>query len=83
MLLFAQAPHTAVAAPRFHHQWLPDDVKLEQDALPAEVQQQLKNLGYVLKPIDMIGRAEALKRAEDGTWQAGADPRGDDTALSW
>lgn len=83
ILLFAQAPHTAVAAPRFHHQWLPDDVKLEQDALPAEVQQQLKNLGYVLKPIDMIGRAEALKRAADGTWQAGADPRGDDTALSW
>ena len=37
----------AVAAPRFHHQWLPDRVVFEQGALSAETQSTLVGLGHV------------------------------------
>jgi gamma-glutamyltranspeptidase/glutathione hydrolase len=40
---------SAVDAPRFHHQWLPDTIYLEPFALSADTQEQLKNEGYSFK----------------------------------
>jgi len=37
-----------VAAPRYHHQFLPDEVLLEPDALTPEVRQSLRDRGHVL-----------------------------------
>jgi gamma-glutamyltranspeptidase / glutathione hydrolase len=39
----------AVDAPRFHHQWLPDTVTFEKDAIPDSVASQLRAMGHAVK----------------------------------
>ena len=70
----------AVAAPRFHHQWLPDQIYIEKGALPAEVIEQLKQMGHKVVARENIGRVDAIMVLPDGRLEGGADPRGDDHA---
>jgi gamma-glutamyltranspeptidase/glutathione hydrolase len=46
----------AVAAPRVHHQWLPDEVRAER-GIPAEVLTELRDKGH--KVADMLGQTSA------------------------
>ena len=46
----------AVAAPRVHHQWLPDEVRAEK-GIPAEVLAELRDKGH--KVIDTLGQTSA------------------------
>ena len=73
----------AVAATRFHHQWLPDVIYHEENAFTPEMQEELQRLGYRLKPRSYIGRADCILLRPDGTLEAAPDPRGDDTAGGW
>lgn len=75
---------TAVSAPRFHHQWLPDVVVFEPNRFENDYILKLQEKGYNIKEeyTRIIGRVDAIHIAEDGTIQTGADPRGDDTAVS-
>jgi len=50
----------AVNAPRFHHQWLPDQVMVEPGYLTAETQAKLEAMGYAFHPISAIGADEAI-----------------------
>jgi gamma-glutamyltranspeptidase/glutathione hydrolase len=43
----------AVDAPRFHHQWLPDTVTFERNAIPDSVAARLRAMGHAVK----FGRA--------------------------
>ena len=73
----------AVAAPRFHHQWLPDQIDYEPNAISENVRESLKQKGYVLKERQPYGRVDGILVNTDGTYQAGADPRGDDKAIGY
>ena len=67
----------AVAAPRFHHQLLPENqITMEPYApLSDEVQRQLKERGYNLVTQSWnLGDIQAIKRT-DGKVEAAADPR--------
>lgn len=67
----------AVAAPRFHHQLLPENqITMEPYApLPDEVQHQLKQRGYNLVTQSWnLGDIQAIKRTK-GKVEAVADPR--------
>jgi gamma-glutamyltranspeptidase/glutathione hydrolase len=70
----------AVAAPRFHHQWKPDMIYIEKDALSKETQDALTKMGHKLMGRDKIGRLEAIVIDKNGKKLGGADPRGDDDA---
>jgi gamma-glutamyltranspeptidase / glutathione hydrolase len=70
----------AVAAPRFHHQWLPDRVEPEPTALLPAVRQTLQQRGHQLKERGRYGAVDGILRLPNGTLEGGADPRGDDTA---
>lgn len=69
----------AVYGPKFHHQWLPDEVMVEK-TFPQAVRQQLQAMGYKITERGAIGRTEVIKILPDGTRQGVADNRGDDAA---
>jgi gamma-glutamyltranspeptidase/glutathione hydrolase len=77
---FGMDMQEAVNARKFHHQWLPDRVDLEPNALTPEVQQKLEAKGYTFYKRNSIGRVDAILVTKKGRYQTGADPRGDDTA---
>ncbi|GAB2695100.1 gamma-glutamyltransferase [Mucilaginibacter koreensis] len=72
----------AVAAKRFHHQWLPDEVHTELGALQPQVKTVLEQKGYKIREGGGIGRVDAILKTAKG-YEGGADPRGDDTKAGW
>jgi gamma-glutamyltranspeptidase/glutathione hydrolase len=73
----------AVAAPRFHHQWLPDELLLEAGH-PADVVEALRARGHPLKQVeDLGGGVEAIAfDPATGLLTGGADPRRDGLAAA-
>lgn len=80
---FDMSMQAAVDAKRFHHQWLPDRVDLEKESLSAETIKYLEAKGYTIKTRGAMGRVDAILKTKDGSYQGGADPRGDDKAIGY
>ncbi len=70
---------SAVDAPRFHHQWLPDVLYYEKGAFTKKQLYMLKALGYTILEREPIGRVDAIM-LKDNKFIGGADYRGDDNA---
>lgn len=80
---FEMPMQSAVAAKKFHHQWLPDEVYAEKDALDSLTTEKLRAKGYKIVPRGAIGRVDAILKTKWGSYQGGADPRGDDKAIGY
>jgi gamma-glutamyltranspeptidase/glutathione hydrolase len=67
-----------VSAPRYHHQYLPDTVEFESSAFDAATQENLRAMGYALKPVaEPYGNMQVvLWRSTPETLEAASDPRG-------
>jgi gamma-glutamyltranspeptidase/glutathione hydrolase len=76
---FGLTTEEAVNGPKFHHQWLPDEVYVEP-RFPQAVRIQLERMGYTVKERGQIGRTEVIKVLPDGRFEGIADSRGDDGA---
>jgi len=50
----------AVDAPRMHHQWMPDIIKLERDRTSDEAQRDLESLGHTVEVIARQGDAHSI-----------------------
>jgi gamma-glutamyltranspeptidase/glutathione hydrolase len=71
----------AVDAPRFHHQWQPDQIRHEKRAFPADVTVNLIARGHALDATKgPMGNVNAIALAPDGSWIGAADPRRRGTA---
>ncbi|MCZ8167152.1 gamma-glutamyltransferase [Silanimonas sp.] len=67
----------AAAEPRVHHQYLPDEVSIEKDALSPELRAGLEARGHVIKeePRTWGNMQVVTWDLTDGDVDAGADPR--------
>jgi gamma-glutamyltranspeptidase/glutathione hydrolase len=77
------SPDVLVAQPRIHHQYLPDRVEFEPDALSETVQRDLRQMGHELHPLDRsFGNMQAVVwNRKTGKVSAASDPRGLGSAL--
>lgn len=83
ILEFSLPPDQAVNAPKFHHQWLPDEIHVEPQ-FPADIIDSLEQMGYKVVTLrGTIGRTELIKVNGDGTLEAVGDGRGDDSAAGY
>lgn len=72
---FGRDPADALAQPRFHQQWSPDELRIEKK-FPAELRRELERRGHKLKELDSIGACQVVGRTKDGKAFLGAhDPR--------
>jgi gamma-glutamyltranspeptidase/glutathione hydrolase len=72
----------AVAAPRVHHQHLPDRISVEPGALPDGVAERLRGLGHDVKEAhEPWGDVQAVAVGADGVLEGVADPRRGGTAM--
>lgn len=66
--------HAAVASPRFHHQWLPFELTVE-DTMPISAVAPLEALGYTVTSRTFGSAVQLIWRRDDGGWDAASDPR--------
>src|SRR6266568_2063337 len=73
----------AINAPRFHHQWLPDRILMEQQFPPA-LEQALNAMGHATKRRGHIGLVNAIGiDPQTGERLGAADPRDDGAAVGY
>ena len=74
----------AVDAPRFHHQWLPDVIRLERQGFPADVVTALEAMGHTTEVGADMGEVHAIMIDEATGLRLGAsDPRQDGRTLGY
>lgn len=82
---FNMSMQDAVDAPRFHHQWLPDEIIFEPNSFSPDLIQKLESKGFKIsqKNTPIIGSITAILVLKDGKYEAGADQRRDNKGLGF
>lgn len=70
----------AVSSKRVHHQWKPDMIQMEPEALDPSTREGLEEMGHQVHQRGSIGRVDAIWVKPDGSYEGAGDPRGDDWA---
>ena len=70
----------AVSAPRIHHQWLPDALRVEPLGLDTLTLQELKRRGHKIRQTNPWGNSNLIIVKPDGTLEGAADSRGEGKA---
>ena len=74
---------SAINAPRFHHQWLPDEILVEK-SFPPDVEEQLKARGNEVRRYAHIGYVNAIGiDGKTGERCGAADPRDAGSAIGY
>ena len=68
-------PAQALARPRFHQQWSPDELRVEK-SMPEAMKADLRRRGHVLNEVEVIGSTQAVGQpVKDGPFVGAHDPR--------
>ena len=73
----------AVDSKKFHHQWLPDVLVVEEETLSDELSNRLTQIGHKIVKRSSLGRMDCILIKEDGSLEGGADKRGDNIAIGY
>ena len=77
---FGMSIPEAVAAPRIHHQWLPDRIRIEANGISAKIQSQLEQMGHIVQLGGRQGSANSIGIDLSTGERLGApDPRSPDS----
>ncbi len=82
-LVYGQTVNEAIAAPRLHHQWQPDQLTLEKDRFASATRQTLQRMGHKVTERSPWGNASLIQVLPNRTFTGAADPRGEGTALGY
>jgi gamma-glutamyltranspeptidase/glutathione hydrolase len=84
MIVFGMEAQEAVNAPRIHHQWLPDQITVEQRGLSPDTLAILRSMGHTIREESPWGAAEiiAVGTSTGPAPGPGASTAGIDAALS-
>lgn len=74
LLGFGLNAQTAVAMPRIHHQWFPDQIDFEF-GITEDTRKVLQAMGHDCQPIYAVAHVLAIVKNEAGYLEAGLDPR--------
>ena len=74
VLDFDMPPAQAVAAPRIHHQWMPDFLLVEGEVTEVD-RTALEILGHRIREIPGVAAASLAIREPDGSFNGAGDPR--------
>ena len=75
---FKMNANLSINSPKFHNQWLPDVVFVEEN-FPQSTIESLEKMNYKVEKRGQIGRTEMILVNKDGTISGVADGRGDDS----
>ncbi|MEY3738607.1 MAG: gamma-glutamyltransferase [Bacteroidota bacterium] len=79
---FNMSLEDAINNPKFHHQWLPDEVSIEK-TFSQSTKEALEKMGYLIKARGSIGRTEGILIGPTGKRITVADKRGDDAVAGF
>ena len=71
------------AQPRFHHQWLPDKIFLEEGQFSVEIKQELIRFGHTVEERTPYGDLQMIYIDPLGLMTAASDPRNRGTAVGY
>lgn len=64
----------AVSAPRFHMQWLPDEIRIEKFGMTKDVKENLEKMGYLIVTKPVMGDVNAIM-IDNNIFYGSMDPR--------
>ncbi|KAE9525318.1 gamma-glutamyltransferase [Testudinibacter aquarius] len=73
---YGMNPAEAIMVPRVHHQWLPDEIRIEE-GISTDTINILQQEGYKVVPKATMGKVQIIQAREDGFYGA-SDPRNPD-----
>jgi len=84
VLAFKMDVREAVTLPRFHDQWMPDKLVLENWGFSSDTVDKLTQAGYQVSVRGHLGECQAIEIDPRSGWRFGAaDPRGDGRAVGY
>ncbi|MGQ9618446.1 MAG: gamma-glutamyltransferase [Candidatus Aminicenantia bacterium] len=78
---FGMSLKDAISAPRFHHQWIPNSLYLEEGKYDSAIIEALKNREHEIRFRKKIGDVHGIE-IKNGKWTGVADHRGPGKAMS-
>lgn len=79
---FGMDVQAAADAPRFHHQWMPDELRLESEGFSPDTIRILEGMGHRLRRVESMGKAMNILVTEEGLTGA-ADSRSQGLAAGY
>jgi gamma-glutamyltranspeptidase/glutathione hydrolase len=77
VLEYGMDASSAVSAPRLHHQWLPDQSRMDKFGFDAATIEELRRRGHKIEEATPWGNANAIVVTPDGFLEGAADARGE------